>query len=281
VCNGGIIEGYEYDPYRDVRIFKGCNSAQGHEDMTVTGDSLVRGATDPPLSYGNPILFAGYFYDNETGLYHVRHRIYSPTLQRWLQRDPAGYVDGANLYEYVLSNPVSRFDPEGLRWRYVPGVGSLSGSLGPGSKGPATSEFRLFFDPDKRAFKEGRKTCCAEVRFIQIYYFAPTFSSPIYEVSYRIGQLYDSELAVLRKWTVDADEPPFYPYGVWYDPAWGRPSWMVDTPGPQDKLWQFSSYYMHFETCAVCSKPLASVNGVEVHDVYACVQWGQSFEIAL
>jgi len=60
--------------------------------------------TDPPLPYGNPILFAGYFHDNETGLYHVRHRMYSPTLQRWLQRllrSVARYA--SNLYEYDVS----------------------------------------------------------------------------------------------------------------------------------------------------------------------------------
>ena len=42
----------------------------------------------------NRILYAGYFWDAESGLYHVRHRMYHPTLGRWMQRDPAGYVDG-------------------------------------------------------------------------------------------------------------------------------------------------------------------------------------------
>jgi len=73
-----IVERYEYDPYGNVRIFKGYDAAAGHEHLTVVSDSIA----------GNPFLFAGYFYDNETGLYHVRHRMYSPTLQRWLQRDP-------------------------------------------------------------------------------------------------------------------------------------------------------------------------------------------------
>jgi hypothetical protein len=33
---------------------------------------------------------------------------------RWLQRDPAGYVDGMNLYEYVCSTPTVASDPMGL-----------------------------------------------------------------------------------------------------------------------------------------------------------------------
>jgi len=65
---------------------------------------------------GNPFLFAGYFHDNETGLYHVRHRMYSPTLQRWLQRDPAGLrVGDLNAYEYARSQPAQVTDPSGLR----------------------------------------------------------------------------------------------------------------------------------------------------------------------
>ncbi|HRJ07241.1 MAG TPA: RHS repeat-associated core domain-containing protein, partial [Prosthecobacter sp.] len=32
----------------------------------------------------------------------------------WLSRDPAGFVDGPNLYAYVKQNPWSGFDPKGL-----------------------------------------------------------------------------------------------------------------------------------------------------------------------
>lgn len=39
---------------------------------------------------------------------------YHPTLGRWLERDPSGYVDGADLYQYVRSNPIGLTDPMGL-----------------------------------------------------------------------------------------------------------------------------------------------------------------------
>jgi hypothetical protein len=40
--------------------------------------------------------------------------MYSPTLGRWMQQDPLGYVDGMSLYESVLSNPSRYTDPQGL-----------------------------------------------------------------------------------------------------------------------------------------------------------------------
>ncbi|MBM4144492.1 MAG: RHS repeat-associated core domain-containing protein [Lentisphaerae bacterium] len=60
------------------------------------------------------VLFAGYILDAESGLYAVRRRVYHPTLGRWLQRDPAGYADGANLYAYCSADPATLTDPLGL-----------------------------------------------------------------------------------------------------------------------------------------------------------------------
>jgi RHS repeat-associated protein len=48
-----------------------------------------------------------------TGLYYYGARYYSPWWQRWLNPDPAGTVDGLNLYQFVRSNPVTLFDPDG------------------------------------------------------------------------------------------------------------------------------------------------------------------------
>jgi hypothetical protein len=45
---------------------------------------------------------------------HVRHRVYLADLARWTRRDPAGYVDGMNVYAYVGAMPVGMVDPMGL-----------------------------------------------------------------------------------------------------------------------------------------------------------------------
>jgi RHS repeat-associated protein len=45
---------------------------------------------------------------------HVGHRWYDLSTGRFLQRDPTGVMNGLNVYEYVLSDPVSDVDPSGL-----------------------------------------------------------------------------------------------------------------------------------------------------------------------
>lgn len=48
-----------------------------------------------------------------TGLYYYGYRYYQPWIGRWLSADPAGTVDGLNLYRMVRNNPVTLHDPDG------------------------------------------------------------------------------------------------------------------------------------------------------------------------
>ncbi|WP_445570847.1 RHS repeat domain-containing protein [Pseudomonas sp. E102] len=49
-----------------------------------------------------------------TGLYYYGFRYYIPWLQRWLNPDPAGAVDGLNMYRMVKNTPVTFVDGDGL-----------------------------------------------------------------------------------------------------------------------------------------------------------------------
>ncbi|MFB9160454.1 RHS repeat-associated core domain-containing protein, partial [Chromobacterium violaceum] len=51
---------------------------------------------------------------DETGLYDYGYRYYAPWLGRWLNPDPAGTVDGLNLYRMVRNNPGILRDIDGL-----------------------------------------------------------------------------------------------------------------------------------------------------------------------
>ena len=109
--NGNVLERYMYDAYGAVTVLDG-----GTQDPDNTGDPDTEWDDDPDgaSDYDNAILFAGYYCDAETGLYHIRNRMYHAELGRFMQRDLLGYVDGMSLYEYCGSGPGGATDPMGL-----------------------------------------------------------------------------------------------------------------------------------------------------------------------
>jgi insecticidal toxin complex protein TccC len=50
---------------------------------------------------------------DDSGLYYYGARYYAPWLQRWVSADPAGGVDGLNLYAFVGNNPLRYIDDTG------------------------------------------------------------------------------------------------------------------------------------------------------------------------
>jgi RHS repeat-associated protein len=53
--------------------------------------------------------------DDETGLYLMGARYYAAWLGRWTAADPAGTVDGTNLFAYVRGSPIGLRDPSGTQ----------------------------------------------------------------------------------------------------------------------------------------------------------------------
>ncbi|MCQ3976647.1 MAG: hypothetical protein DPW09_24710 [Anaerolineae bacterium] len=57
--------------------------------------------------------FTGNEKDGESGLYYHRARYFVPWSCRWVSPDPAGIVDGINIYAYVRGNPLRLVDNYG------------------------------------------------------------------------------------------------------------------------------------------------------------------------
>ena len=92
--NGTISASYEYGPF---------------------GELLVSTGT---MASSNPFRFSTKYRDNETDLYYYGYRYYSPSLGRWISRDPVGEQGGLNLYGFVNNDPVNKY--------YVWGVGNIN-----------------------------------------------------------------------------------------------------------------------------------------------------------
>ncbi|WP_176012867.1 RHS repeat domain-containing protein [Victivallis sp. Marseille-Q1083] len=87
---GTEVANYDYDPFGGV---------------TASGTA----------SAGNPFRFSSEFLDEETGLVYYNYRYYSPTLGRWISRDPIGEKGGLNLYGFIRNSIPLLTDKQGLK----------------------------------------------------------------------------------------------------------------------------------------------------------------------
>ena len=83
-----------------------------------------------------PYCSDSYFPGPDFSRHYARNRNYSPSLGRWINQDPAGYINGANTYQFVESDPVNAVDPTGtIAWYYWAAAGGVD-ILGGGPEDP-------------------------------------------------------------------------------------------------------------------------------------------------
>ncbi len=73
--------------------------------------------------------YTGKERDEETGLYYIGARYYASWLGRWTAADPAGPVDGPNLYLYSSNNPIRVIDPTGTDGKDTTDSGIIKSDL--------------------------------------------------------------------------------------------------------------------------------------------------------
>jgi RHS repeat-associated protein len=78
------------------------------------GATAFVAAASPTDAATSRFEFGGKRRDDATGLYYFGARYYPSWLARWINPDPAGTIDGSNLYAYVTGNPTSFTDPTGM-----------------------------------------------------------------------------------------------------------------------------------------------------------------------
>lgn len=88
--DGSLVAAYEYDP---------------------SGNTLRSSGS---YAHQNPFRFAGKYHDLETGLVYYGYRYYSPSLGRFINRDPLGEAGGINLMAHAGNDAINRWDILGL-----------------------------------------------------------------------------------------------------------------------------------------------------------------------
>ena len=93
--------------------------------------------TNYVVAHANPIRYRGYYYDEDTNLYYLNARYYSPEFRRFISPDDTSYlnpenVNGLNLYCYCNNDPVNYADPSGHEskwWAWLIGGVAFVGAV--------------------------------------------------------------------------------------------------------------------------------------------------------
>jgi RHS repeat-associated protein len=127
---GAALREYIWLGDTPLAVNEGVNLSYVHGDhldrpvaMTTSGGPAIAWAAkyDP---FGNvvsitsptamPLRFPGQYFQIEDGLSYNWHRNYDPSLGRYSQPDPLGFVDGPGVYNYAGGSPAMKVDPKGL-----------------------------------------------------------------------------------------------------------------------------------------------------------------------
>jgi RHS repeat-associated protein len=84
-----------------------------YEEYYPYGSTSYQAVDKTLKAAGKRYRYTGKERDEENGFGYHGARYYAPWLGRWTSCDPAGFVDGTNLYAYCRENPVIRKDERG------------------------------------------------------------------------------------------------------------------------------------------------------------------------
>ena len=135
--------------------------------------SVCRGfaANDPRWHQG----CEGFSYDGVSERIDYNwHRYYDPSIGRFLRSDPIGLDDGPNTYAYVHNNPLTGFDPDGLR-------NQGNGRTATGSRSNASTSINSCPNPSNGVNRQCVSQCLTQ-NYGQIYTYVNYFN-PIGAVS--------------------------------------------------------------------------------------------------
>ncbi len=125
-ASGQAFAAYRYDAWGNP-LGQG-NAGPG---TWAQGTTTVSADLAAKISQCQPLRYAGYCYDSESGLYYLSARHYDPATRQFLSKDLSRNDGEQSAYQYCLGNPVGLVDPSGLRTEspditdlpFIPGQG--------------------------------------------------------------------------------------------------------------------------------------------------------------
>jgi len=136
VTHNGTVYFYLTTLQGDVLAIVDANDNIVAEYITDAWGKVCAAYIDPdcPIAELNPLIYRGYVYDIETGLYYLQSRYYSPEVGRFINADGLAStgqgLTGSNMFAYCANSPVITRDESGFAFDVVVDVVSAVISLG-------------------------------------------------------------------------------------------------------------------------------------------------------
>jgi len=92
-----------------TEVLNGSGALLARYEYDAAGTRTLSTGTDE-----TPTGFTGHRWQQNGSLWLTQYRGYDSKIARWLSEDPAGMMDGPNLYAYVANSFVNYQDPTGL-----------------------------------------------------------------------------------------------------------------------------------------------------------------------
>ncbi len=134
----GVAYAYMYNLQGDVIALVDANGTPVVEyRYDAWGKPLFKlGTLATTLGTLNPFRYRGYVYDEETGLYYLQNRYYSPICGRFINADT---IFKGNLYAYCGNNPIVLSDDNGKSAQFAYACmndGGGNGYISPSARAP-------------------------------------------------------------------------------------------------------------------------------------------------
>ncbi len=113
-ASGQAFAAYRYDAWGnplDVGNAGRGTWAQGTVDNE--NHEVISPEVATKIAQRQPLRYAGYCYDSESGLYYLSARHYDPVTRQFLSKDLSRNDGEQSAYQYCLGNPVGFTDPTG------------------------------------------------------------------------------------------------------------------------------------------------------------------------
>jgi RHS repeat-associated protein len=106
---GNPFAAYRYDAWGNPQGTGSISTGVWSQATSLTGAAM---ASD--IASRQPLRYAGYYYDSESGLYYLSARTYDPRTGQFLTKDPVKSDGEESGYQYCAGDPVDYIDPTGM-----------------------------------------------------------------------------------------------------------------------------------------------------------------------